>query len=134
MPEKPRLRMEINNIASLFTLFISHFFLSLSTLDYWIKILEDRPHTLKSGDMIDIYSSQPHAKHHAHVNNRVTLLRQCFFKIRFTQSQLYLQQVVQTGIMQSANQVKCIFTIPSIIKGKEPKDDLNELLHLHGIN
>lgn len=134
MPEKPRLRMEINNIASLFTLFISHFFLSLSTLDYWIKILEDRPHTLKSGDMIDIYSLQPHAQHHAHVNNRVTLLRQCFFKIRFTQSQLYLQQVVQTGIMQSANQVKCIFTIPSIIKGKEPKDDLNELLHLHGIN
>lgn len=48
MPEKPRLRMEINNIASLFTLFISHFFLSLLTLDYWINVLEDQPHTLRS--------------------------------------------------------------------------------------
>lgn len=64
MPEKPRLSMEINNVASLFTLFITLFFLSLLTLDYWINVLEDYPHTLKSGDVIDIYS----AKHHAHVD------------------------------------------------------------------
>lgn len=42
MPEKPQLRMEINNIASLFTSVITHFFLSLLTFDYWINILEDR--------------------------------------------------------------------------------------------
>lgn len=41
MPEKHRLRMEINNIASPFTSFISHFFLSLLILDYW----EDYAHT-----------------------------------------------------------------------------------------
>lgn len=63
MPEKPRLRMEINNIASLFTLVITHFFLSLLTFDYWINVLED--HTRWSGDMSDTYSTQPRAKHHA---------------------------------------------------------------------
>lgn len=46
MPEKPRLQMEINNIASPFTLVITHFFLSLLTFDYWINVLEDHPHML----------------------------------------------------------------------------------------
>lgn len=64
MPEKPRLKMEINNIhASLFTLFICLLFLSLLTLDYWINVLEDHPHTLKSADMIDIYCTVRNRMH-----------------------------------------------------------------------
>lgn len=44
MPEKPRLQTEINNIASLFTLVITQFLL---TLIYWITdVQEEHPHTV----------------------------------------------------------------------------------------
>lgn len=61
MPEKLCLRMEINNAASLFTLFISLFFLAFLTLDYCINVLEDHPHALKSSYMIGIYITKPYA-------------------------------------------------------------------------
>lgn len=53
--------MEINNAASLFTLFISLFFLPFLTLDYCINVLEDHPHALKSSYMIGIYITKPYA-------------------------------------------------------------------------
>lgn len=86
--------------------------------------------TLCSGDIIDIYSTQPHAKHHAHVN------RHCLDIVSL--NQIYLKPVIASvGISNwdnRANQVKSFVTFPWIIKGKGPKDDANELLHLSSIN
>lgn len=114
MPEKPRLRMEINNIASLFTLFISHFFLSLLTLDYWINVLEDQPHTLRS---TYIYIRHTTTCCKTSFTRLQTLLTNCFFE---SESQLYLRQVVQTGIIAQIKS-KALSKMASIIKGKQPK-------------
>lgn len=46
MPEKPLLRMEINNSASVCTVFISPLYLSLLTLDYCINVLQEHLQTL----------------------------------------------------------------------------------------
>lgn len=61
MPEKPRLRMEINNISSLVTLFISLFFLSLLTVNHNINVLRDDPHTF-GGLIGDVYIFQTTCK------------------------------------------------------------------------
>lgn len=107
MPEMPRLRMEINTIASLLTLV----FVSFLTLDYCINVLEDHPHLLQSSYVIGIYITQLHAKHHSHVNKKKNKRNHLF----------HTKPVVSTvgsNWDKRADEVKSLVTIPSVIKGK----------------
>lgn len=73
MLEKPGLKMEINNNTSLFTLFISLFFLSLSLLDYCMSVLENQ--TLKSSDRINIALSRWKKTPYKHLGKSVKISR-----------------------------------------------------------
>ena len=80
-----------------------------------------------SADTVDIYSTQPRA--HPSCTCQQALLRQSDL--------LTANCILAAGSSNwdnGANQVKSFATIPSIIKEKGPKDDMNELLHLPSIN